>query len=250
MNDFNFTTSVDSLDVSALLITLGYELKECKVVNHVNLNTENHTPRPTSASWHFSKYSRAFPEAGNIEKVLKKYTFPELYEPSVNVYQLAKIAAHNYQVLKTVILKGEKLQQLEGPNYVMLKNNNGKYIGQEALYGGSSDIASIAVAAALGCKVISYGMINGKLNVSMAPSKDGINLHMIEQMKHDPAIANENNFNVLPILVAMFINRDILKKEIYEQTKTIMITRGDRIVMFNKNASDSIKHKALKFINE
>lgn len=84
----------------------------------------------------------------------------------------------------------------------------------------------------------------------MLPSKDGITLKMLEDMKQDNAIANELNFNTLPVLVAMFINRDILKKEIYEQTKSVMITRGDKLVMFNKNASDKIKHKALCFINE
>ena len=44
--------------------------------------------------------------------------------------------------------------------------------------------------------------------------------------------------------------REQLKNEIYEQQKSVMITRGDKIVMFGKDASDSIKKKALKFINE
>ena len=64
-------------------------------------------------------------------------------------------------------------------------------------------------------------------------------------MKYDQAVANVLNFNTLPVLVAMFINRDALKKEIYEQTKS-----NDypwyKIVMFNKNQFDSLKQKALK----
>jgi hypothetical protein len=250
MNDFNFTTDVESLDTAALLVTLGFNLKEVKVVNHINLNTDNHTPRPISASWHFEKTSPYCPEAGDIQKVLKRYAFPYLGEEAVNVYQLAKIAAHNYQVLKSVILKGEVLQQKEGPNYVVLKNNNGDSIDKELIYGSSCDISSIAIAAALGCKVSSYCIVNDRLYVNMLPSKDGITLKMLEDMKQDQAIANELNFNTLPVLVAMFINRDILKKEIYEQTKSVMITRGDKLVMFNKNASDKIKHQALTFINE
>lgn len=86
MNDYNFTTAVDSLDISALLITLGFNLNEVKVVNHVNLNTQNHAPRPVSASWHFSKTSLVFPEAGSIEKVIRKFAFPELYEAATDVY--------------------------------------------------------------------------------------------------------------------------------------------------------------------
>ena len=251
MNDnFNFTTDIDSLDAAALLVTLGFDLKEVKVVNHLNLNTQDHAPRPISASWHFEKNSPYCKDAGNIEKVLKRYSFPYPGDAAVNVYQLAKIAAHNYQVLKSVILEGKKLEQIEGPNYVLLKNNNGEFINKELLYGASCDIASIAIATALGCKVTSYNTINGKLYVNLMNSKDGITLNMIENMKHDQAIANIGNFNTLPVLVAMFINREQLKKEIYEHTKTVMITRGDKLVMFNKNASDSLKRKVLSFINE
>lgn len=249
-NDFNFTTDINSLDAAALLVTLGFNLKEVKCVNHINLNSESHTPRPISASWHFEKTSPYYPDAGDIQKVLKRYAFPYPGDAAVNVYQLAKIAAHNYQVLKSVILKGEKLQQIEGPNYTVLKNNNGESIETELIYGASCDTASIAIAAALGCKVSSYCIANDRLYVNMLPSNDGITLKMIEDMKHDQAVANVLNFNTLPVLVAMFINRDALKKEIYEQTKSVMITRGDKIVMFNKNASDSLKQKVLKFINE
>ena len=84
----------------------------------------------------------------------------------------------------------------------------------------------------------------------MLPSKDGITLRMLEDMKHDQAIDNANNFNTIPVLVAMFINRQLLMNEIYEQNKSVMITRGDKLVMFSKDASDKLKHKALKFINE
>lgn len=252
MNDsFNFTTTIDSLDTAALLITLGFELKEVKVVNHINLNSQNHAPRPISASWHFSKHSPYCPDAGSIEKVLKRYSFPYPGEDAINVYQLAKIAAHNYQVLKSVILDGKVLQQIQGPNYTIFKNNNGDTINGTDIYAHcSTDIASIAIAGALGCKIDSYSIINNKLFVHMQPSKDGITLRMIEDMKQDYAIANTSNFNTLPVLVAMFINREQLKNEIYEQQKSVMITRGDKIVMFGKDASDSLKLKALKFINE
>ena len=196
----------------------------------------------------FSSYCT---DAGNIEKVLKRFSFPYQGEDAVNVYQLTKIAAHNYQVLKSVILSGKKLQQLHGPNYTIFKNNNGENItGDDWGQHCSSDIASIAIAGALGCKIVSYSMINNKLFVRMNQSKDGISLGMIEALKQDYTIANISNFNTLPVLIAMFINREQLRNEIYEQHKSVMITRGDKLVMFGKDASDSLKRKALKFINE
>lgn len=250
MDNFNFSSAVDSLDEASLLVTLGFELKEVKVVNHINLNSQNHSPRPINASWTFSKTSPFCPDAGSIQSVLRKFAFPYTGEAAYNVYQLAKIAAHNYQVLKSVILYGEKLQQIGGPNYTILKNNNGEEISREILYGASNDISSIAIAAALGCKIVAYNLMNGKLYVNMLPSNDGISLQMIENMKHDQAAMSGNNFNTLPVLVGMFINRQLLMKEIHEQKKSVLITRGDKLVMFGKDTSDELKHKALKFINE
>ena len=251
MNDnFNFTTNVDRLDEAALLVTLGFELKEVKVINHINLNTNDHTPRPINASWNFSRYSPYYPDCGTVEKVLKRFDFPYIGEAAVSVYQLAKIAAHNYQCLKSVIVYKEKLQQIKGQNYTLLKNNNGEEISTKITYGASCDISSIAIATALGCEITAYSIVNDKLFVNVKPSNDGITLEMIEHMKNDPAANSVNNFNTIPVLVGMFINRQQLKNEIYEQNKSVLITRGDKMVLFNKNASAELKHKVLKFINE
>ena len=46
--------------------------------------------------------------------------------PRLMFISFAKKSLHITTVPKPVILKGEKLQQIEGPNYTVLKNNNGR----------------------------------------------------------------------------------------------------------------------------
>lgn len=252
MNNFTFSTPVNSIDSAALLITLGFDLLECKVVNHINLNTKTHTPREINATWTFSKNSKYCPEAGSVSNVLKKFVFPTKGEKITNLYQRAKIAAHNYQVLKSVLVENKPLQQIQGFDYTIFKNSNGEVIPQDSLMNtySSVDIASIAIAGALGCKLLSYEYSFDKLRVFAAPNKSGISLQTIESLKSDKELHNTNNFSVLPVLTAMFLNRKWLMDEIHNRNKSILISRGDRMVMFNKNTSDNFKEQALNFINQ
>lgn len=248
-NEFTFTTNVSSLDLSALLVSLGYPLYDVKATHHIDLNAFNNRPRPVSATWHFGTTSPYARNLGTIDKVIKKYSFPGKGENALNVFQYAKIAAHNYQVLKSVVLDGAFLQQLYGPNYVILKNNNGYIVENTVTYGATSDLAAVAIACALGCRCTSWHLSNGVLYVA-TDTHDGINANVIAQMKDDPAIASESNFDILPVLICTFINREQLQKEIHENQKKIMLTRGDRMAFFEKGASESLKRKVLAFINE
>jgi hypothetical protein len=251
---FNYSSKVDQVDQAALLVTLGFDLKDVKIINHIDLNTNNHRPREINASWTFSNTSPYCKDVGTATKVMKRFVFPARGDKAVNVCELAKIAAHNYQVMKSVILNGEKLQQIEGPNYTVLKNNNGEeipFVQPHLILGkGASDLASVAVATALGCKVASYYIHNGELIVNVADSKEGISLAMVESEKYNSTLNDVTNFNVLPVLVSMFINREYLMRDMHQQSKAVMISRGDRMVMFGKNTSEELKRKSLKFINE
>lgn len=251
MNDYTYSSGVESIDHAALLITLGYDLKDCKIVNHINMNTGNHAPRKINATWTFSKNSRYCKEAGSVSNVLRKFAFPAKNERAVNVYQLAKIAAHNYQVLKSVLLEHKPLQQIQGVNYTIFKNSNGNQVINDCIMGLSScDISSIAIAGAMGCSIMGYIYDNDRLRVTLSPNKEGITVKMIEDLKNDPELHNAKNYATLPVLIAMFINRKWLMDTIHNRNSSIMISRGDRLVMFDKNTCDNLKEKALHFINQ
>ena len=96
--------------------------------------------------------------------------------------------------------------QIDGDGYTMLKNANGVAIPKSEGVEGSSDLASIAIAAALGCKIVAYSLDAGRLSVEMLAAHNGITLSMIEQEKDNPN-PETDNYNLLPTLVAAFLNR-------------------------------------------
>lgn len=252
MNDFNFSTKIEQIDQAALLITLGFELKEVKVVNHIDMNTNSHKPRKINASWTFSKFSPFIKELGSSYSVLQKFVFPQKGDTNISLLNRCKIASHNYQVLKSVIIDGKPLQQINAGDYVILKNANGKEIPKSPSIINQNynyTFALIAIATALGCEISRYEVFNNQMFVVMEQNKDGLNIQMIKDI-YNNFNPQSDDFTVLPTLIAMFINREHLIKEIHEQKKAVMITRGDRIVMFDKDVSDELKSKSLSFINQ
>ena len=218
----------------------------------IDLNSATAQKRHKTASYTFSDYSKGCQEFGTARKVLEGYKFPDKGKPITNTLQAAKLAAHNYQVLKSVILHGEPLMQIEGNGYTMLKNANGVAIPKSddglLLSYGSSDLSAIAIAAALGCKVSSYSLEAGKLSVFMTAAPNGVTLAMIEQEKDNPSVTDETNYNLLPVLVATFINREELIKGIYAKQQVILM-RGSKTAIFAANADETLKKRILKELN-
>ena len=248
----NYTIGVDEVDRAALLIALGYELKDYSINTCYDLNGATPQKRGKSASYNFADHSQGCKSFGMAQDVLEDYKLPDKGKPIANALQAAKLAAHNYQVLKSVILQNEPLQQIEGKGYFMLKNANGLSVpnadNQHLLVDSSSDLSAIAIAAALGCKVSAYSLDAGRLSVWMAASADGITLAQIEQEKNNPNLNDEDNYNLLPVLVATFLNREELIKGIYARQQVIL-KRGSKIAIFPANTDEKMKKRIIEKLN-
>lgn len=243
-----FSLSIDKIDLAALLCSLGFEMNNFEVISHVDMNRNNR--RTKSANFEFGNRSI---DGRDLETVIKQYHIPAKGEKCLNVYQRARVAAHNYQCLKSVLLEGSKLQQIKCDGYTLLKNANGDDIEKtshipavEHLY--SNNLAVIAISTALGCGIGSYYLINNTLKCLITPSEDGITGEQIEQLFNSPSIGDPTNFNVIPVLIATFINREQLLKETYAK-QTLHITNGYKQVLVSKDMSDEMKNKVLEFIN-
>ena len=243
----NYSIGVDEVDQAALLIALGYELQNYTIITSIDLNSPQAQKRHKSAAWQFSDHSKGCQDYGTAQQVLEGYKLPTKGKPISNTLQAAKLAAHNYQVLKSVILHGEPLMQIDGDGYTMLKNANGVAIPKSEGGEGSSDIASIAIAAALGCKIVAYSLDAGRLSVEMIAAHNGITLSMIEQEK-DNANPEPDNYNLLPTLVAAFMNREELMRGIYARQQ-VVLTRGSKQAIFSANADEKLKQRILKELN-
>lgn len=245
----NYTIGVKEVDLAALLIALGYDCTDYIITTMIDLNNDTPQKREKTATYTFSDYSKGCSDYGSARSVLENYKLPKKGKPC-NIIEAAKLSAHNYQVLKSVILHGEPLQQIEGVDYYMLKNANGMNIIKDnhSDYYKSSNLASIAIGAAIGCKIISYSLENGILTVSMTRSKEGITVNEIDQLLNNDSDDNESDYNMLSVLVATFINREYLIKGIYAKQQ-VMLIRGSKRAYFSPNADNELKQRILKELN-
>lgn len=163
-----------------------------------------------------------------------------------NIGEYAKLSAHNYQVLKSVIMEGGELKQIPAKNYTMLKNQNGDYIPKERTENMTDDLAKISVYCALGGLIKSYYLDeNNRLFVKL--EKDFKEFDRIKEEllngSHDLA-----NYDFLPILTAMTINRRELMTGIYT-AEQVCVMRGEKKAIIAKNATEEVKQKVLSALN-
>lgn len=245
----NYTVRVEEVDSASLLMALGYECQEYTIMTNIDLNGATPVKREKTASYQFADISDGCKDYGTAKQVLEGYKLPSKGQSIKTVLERAKLAAHNYQVLKSVILHAEPLQQIEGKGYTMLKNANGVNIPDRIDSGEkleqSSDIASIAIACAMGCKVKSYLLESGRLSVAIIPN-DKLTISRIEQEKNNTD--DEDNYSDLSVLVAAFSNREELIKGIYARQQ-VMLTRGSKKAIFSANAKQELKNRILKELN-
>jgi hypothetical protein len=249
--NMNYRLNINEVDLSAFLIALGFTMEEYTINNYIDLNTGK--SRPKSGAWRFSDYSE-FKQLGNAENVVKSYKLPEKGKPIKNIAERAKLTAHNYQVLKSVVLENKPLMQLNGDGYTMLKNDNGNTVTiADSTYfttDETTDLMLIAIACAMGCRVATYYFdANKMLHVMLYASSDGTSVKRIEQEKQKALNDNsENDFNDVAVLVATGINRKELLSGVYSKERVVLI-RGTKHAIFDKDANEETKQKILEELN-
>lgn len=247
----NYTIGVNFVDEAALLIALGYECTDYSIISTIDLNSDVAQKRSKTANYTFEDNSTGCRDYGKADDVIKGYKLPNKGKEIVSTLEAAKLAAHNYQVLKSVILEQQPLQQIAGKGYTMLKNANGDKVLESdvaALEGDvSSDIASIAIASALGCKVALYSITDGLLQVAMNAAPSGITLADVVEAKQKAEVEDtqESDYTTLAVLVAMFLNREVLLQGVYA-TKKLLLIRGSKVALIPANADNEIKQRIIK----
>lgn len=243
----NYTEKTNEVDFAAFLVSLGFEMKNYTVTTTINLN-KNEKKRTKSGSWDFSDESEDFDKLGNAKAVKSLYKLPTKNEPASNLAELAKLTAHNYQALKTVLTQGKPLQQIIGDGYILLKNENGNRISGSTTGTSTDNLSAIAIACSLGCEVVNYSLDeNRKLRVVLSPNKDGLTVEQVEhELKNE---TNDNNFSPLSVLVSTMQNRKELLTGLYNEEK-ILILRGEKSAIFDKNTPKEIKERILASLNE
>lgn len=246
----NYNLKINDVSLAALLIALGYKMKNYDVITGLDLN--NGIKREKSASFSFNDISDLFRDYGSADNIVKLFQLPKRSQKCLNLCEYAKLAAHNYQVLKSVILENKVLKQIECDGYYMLKNDSLNADAINIDYSpctlDTTDLDAIAIASALGCPIKMYNTTNDRLSVCMGYSKDYMSILAVESLLKEENSGPDNDFSPLYVLVAMFLNRKALMSGIYSNEK-IVIQRGDGLVFFDKNAPEGLKERLLDEIN-
>lgn len=248
----NYNLKINTVDLAAFLIALGFEMKNYTVTAYIDLNDRNRK-RPKSGSWDFADNSKNFTELGDCKSVIEKYKLPTKGEPIKNMAELAKLTAHNYQVLKSVLTENKPLLQIIGDGYTVLKNDNGASIpiSNSTLFkfDETTDLMTVAIGCAMGCKIGSYYFDENKqLHITLYAPANGITIKRIEDAKNNEAVEDLTNYEPLNVLLATSINRKELMKGIYNKERICLI-RGDKRAYFDKNADEELKKKILERMN-
>lgn len=115
---------------------------------------------------------------------------PEKSQKIKNVAELAKLTAHNYQVLKSVVTENKPLKQIVCNGYTMLKNDNANEIPNQINNEDerTTNLMNIAICSSLGGIITGYEMKNGLLTISM-------NERYLSDIERDFCKDDENDFS-------------------------------------------------------
>ncbi len=242
MNNFSFNTSVSGVDEAALLIALCFPCKPPQLVKSVNVSSQG-KDIPSRLVWHFAAKS---PAGYNINAARLAFHLPKRSQLASDIFQRARIAACNYQALKSA-LRGEPLTALSGGNYTLLRNGDGTPV--PPLSPGtpctSSHLPSVAIACALGCRLAAAGRALDILHVLPAPGQQ-ITPEYVQSYGASEEAARPENFSDLAVLCAMFKNRAVLMEQAYG--RRVVFRNGSRAAIVSGDAPNKMIDKAYDFI--
>lgn len=241
MND-NTTTmgsSIESVDLAALLIALDFNLISCNTVEGINLDGGK-APKKT-ITWKFADQSKNGKH--KMSSVRQKWVLPK--EFTLDVYKLSRLLAQNLGILKNVSKRPSSLvwNDLGGIGLLStdhLTNNYRDLSISNRGFGGVCDTNTAALAITLG--VIPNGLYvdNGRLYVSFDFTPNAVNVTDVFKMLKDPNMRNVLNDNAIATLICQLDNREVILENIQNMRKKIRLIAngGETQVMFEKSQLD------------
>lgn len=243
MNSITFNTAVNGVDEASLLIALCFPCEQPNLVKTVDCTSQSR-PAPDRLVWRFADTS---PSGYTLAAARLAFRLPKRNNAAGDIFQRARLAACNYQALKSA-LRGEPLTALSGGNYTLLRNGDGTRVPplSPGTPGTSSHLPSVAIACAMGCRLAAAGRALDILHVFPAPGQQ-ITPEFVQSYGASEEAARPDNFSELAVLCAMFRNRAVLMEQVYG--RRVVFRNGGRAAIVSGNASEKLADKAYNFIS-
>ena len=243
---YNFP--IEGVDEAALLISLGFPCSAPRRLQHVDANSQSRVSLQDRFIWDFAPTS---PRGDSIETIRASFRLPKPDTPATGIGQLARLAAVNYQALKSSLIHRQPLTQKLGPNYTILRNAEGTPIPTAPATAPTacSCLPAVAISCALGHRLAAFGFESGQLFILPAPTTSAPPLTTpadITAYLHSPESEAPEDFSPLAVLAAMFKNRDILMREAHG--RRLVFHRGSRYAVLPGSASEHLQNLAYRFL--
>lgn len=228
-------TTIDSIDLAALLIALGFPLVSCNTVEGIRLDG-GVAPKKT-ITWKFKDYS----EDGKhkIDNVRQKWVLPKDF--TLDVFQLSRLLAQNLGIIKNIAKRPETIVWNDFDGIGLLANKektvNNKVIPISTTgFGGVCDTATIALAITLGVVPNTMYVNNGRLYMTFLNNGNNVTVNDVHNMLKDPAMRDPNNKNAIAVLICQLDNRSEILANIDNMRKKIRLIGddGETQVLFEK----------------
>lgn len=243
-----YNTEIFGLDEAAFLIALGFPLQTVSKIETVDLNSQSSASLPDRLSWHFGDVST---QGLHIGAVQQSFKLPHPKARATSLGQRARLAACNFQALKSALISGAPLFQKRGNGWTLLRNGDGEPIprlNETPAPGWCRTSAALAIACAFGSTLdgvaqhggVFYGVPHPAAPGEMTPAK-------IEAFLLSPAPADPTDYSDLAVMAAMFVMRSELLK-IVNESRRVALTFGRKRAVLSAGASGVAKDKAFNFL--
>lgn len=242
-------TTVESIDLAAFLLALGFPLIDVNKIESVKANEMMKFSKGTaSLSWQFGQVS----EDGrwNLEEVRNGWQLPKEY--TLEAPKLSRLLAHNLSLVKSLSQRPRDINYRDMGGIGMISDNDGNIIvrHQRSGWGGTCNSQLIALAITLGLTPMESYTSCGRLYMTFNAATNGeLTLNDLGGLLESPSMRDENNTHVIAYLICQLDNRQVILDDIHNYGKKIRLSSQDGKTQVLYNPASVNKDKQREIID-
>lgn len=228
-------TSIESVDLAALLIALDFPLITCNTVEGIRVDG-GQTPRKT-ITWKFGNVSQD--GLNKLGDVKSKWVLPK--EFTLDVFKLSRLLAQNLGIIKNLAKRPATVIWNDFDGIGLLSSKACSKTCKELPvsttgFGGVCDTCTMALAVTLGVVPVSMYTSNGRFYMTFSRNSNSVNLDDVITMMRDPNMRKPDNKNQIAILICQLDNRSEILANIDKMRKKIRLIGdgGETQAMFEQ----------------
>lgn len=248
-----FVTTIDNLDQAAVLSAMGFPLRGREVIEAHNLDSQSSPSQPSCCIWEFGLVSATGQTLESFQREwvrgLPAGRIPQPLPPVA----FARLALHNYRVLRQVGKQSTKLWQLDMlaagrvGNFPQSADWQQVPLAHMATPGCTCSEAEAAVLVALGYKIAAATSYAGRCfsECSNEIGRPDV-ATLLAQFRSAEWVEDPRNFDPAAVALCALRSRAALLRP---EATTLLVSKGSERALLMKNASDAALRTVAQHLN-